>query len=40
VLLSEPQQNKLTFEDIIFLGGVFIRKWKKRIKKNFPITKI
>jgi hypothetical protein len=40
VLLYETQQNKLSFEDIVCLGGGFFQKWKKRIKKNFPITKI
>jgi hypothetical protein len=31
VLLYEPQQNKLSFEAIIFWGGGFFQKWKKRI---------
>jgi hypothetical protein len=35
VLLYEPQQNKLSFEDITFLGGdFFFKTGKKRIKKK------
>jgi hypothetical protein len=34
VLLYEPQQNKLSFEDIIFFGGDYFQKWKKELKKN------
>jgi hypothetical protein len=35
VLLYEPQQNKLSFEDISFLGGGFFSKMeKKEFKKT------
>jgi hypothetical protein len=31
VLLYEPQQSKLSLENIIFLGGDVFQKWKTRI---------
>jgi hypothetical protein len=34
VLLYEPQQNKLSFEDIIILGGDIFQKWKKELKQT------